>query len=79
MPFDQVLFDSITKKTITLSSSQKDVLELLCAGCSNAEIARRLHFSEAGIKKKVTSLFKVFDASSRLELVSKVFHMKRLE
>lgn len=72
-------FNSTTKKAVTLSSSQKDVLELLCAGCSNAEIAQRLHFSEAGIKKKVTSLFRAFDASSRLELVARVFHMKELE
>ena len=79
MKLSIILFNSTTNKAMTLSSSQKEVLELLCAGCSNAEIAERLRFSEAGIKKKVTSLFHAFDAGSRLELVTKAFRMKGLE
>lgn len=76
MKLSIIPFSTSTNTPVVLSSSQRDVLELLCAGCSNAEIARRLHFSEASIKKKVSSLFQSFDASSRLELVAKAFHMK---
>ncbi|WJY71861.1 Nitrate/nitrite response regulator protein NarL [Corynebacterium auriscanis] len=40
MKLSIILFNSATNKAMTLGSSQKNVLELLCAGCSNAEIAK---------------------------------------
>ncbi|MDO5077209.1 response regulator transcription factor [Corynebacterium sp.] len=52
----------------TLNPMEKKVLENLCCGKSNAEIARTLQYSQATVKKYISSLIAQFHASSRLDL-----------
>ncbi|MDO5032156.1 response regulator transcription factor [Corynebacterium sp.] len=55
-----------------LSDNQTNVLKLLLQGNSNAEIAAALGISESGVKKIVSRLIVIYDASSRLNLVTKI-------
>ncbi len=52
-----------------LTPRERDVLELLCAGASNREIAGRLVIAESTAKGHVRTLIEKFGASSRLEVV----------
>ena len=45
------------------------MLDFLCEGYSNAEIADRLFISEATVKSHVSHLMKKYGVSSRLKLV----------
>jgi two-component system, NarL family, response regulator LiaR len=51
----------------TLNSSEKEILRLLAAGLSNAEIAARLHFSEGTIRNYVSSIFDKLEVSDRTQ------------
>lgn len=52
-----------------INDAEIDVLELLCEGLSNSDIARRLNYSESTVKKQVSHLIKLYGVSSRLDLV----------
>lgn len=52
-----------------ITDGEIDVLELLCEGLSNADIARRLNYSESTVKKHVSHLLTLYGVSSRLDLV----------
>lgn len=56
---------------IDLTKSERQVVELLCRGMANLQIAQTLHYSEAGVKKKVSSMFRKFQADSRVGLAMK--------
>jgi DNA-binding NarL/FixJ family response regulator len=51
-----------------LSPSEEKVLSLVCAGLSNAEIARRTGRSASAVKKTVSSLLTKFGTDSRVQL-----------
>lgn len=58
-------FDSIASKRVAgdpraigLSDSQVEVMRLVAAGCSNAEIARRISIEEASVEKAIARLIK---------------------
>lgn len=51
-----------------LNAMEKKVLDNLCCGKSNADIARTLQYSEATVKKYISSLIAQFHANSRLDL-----------
>jgi two-component system, NarL family, nitrate/nitrite response regulator NarL len=51
-----------------LNSRQKDVLQLLCVGHRNSEIARKLQLSERSIKSYIGQMFLIFNVSNRTEL-----------
>lgn len=55
--------------TIDLTQREKDVLALLVAGLSNAQIGDRLHLSARTIEKHVSSLFQKTAVHNRAELV----------
>ncbi|WP_415504718.1 response regulator transcription factor [Actinomyces slackii] len=57
-----------------VTAAEQAVLDLLCEGYSNAEIAARLVVSEATVKTHVSHLMKKFSVSSRLKLVVAVHH-----
>lgn len=59
-----------------ITDGETDVLELLCEGLSNADIARRLSYSESTVKKHVSRLLTLYGVSSRLDLVVTVLNGK---
>ena len=57
-----------------VSDIEQRVLELLCDGLSNADIAKRLSYSESTVKKMVSKLLSAYGVSSRLDLVVTVLN-----
>ncbi|SHL41189.1 two component transcriptional regulator, LuxR family [Pseudonocardia thermophila] len=51
-----------------LTGRERDVAALLAEGCSNAEVARRLHLTEATVKGYVSSALEKVGASNRTQL-----------
>jgi DNA-binding NarL/FixJ family response regulator len=51
-----------------LTSRQLEIVELVAAGLTNAEIAKKLHISEHTVKHHVTQVFNKTGVSARLEL-----------
>lgn len=58
-----------------LTPVEKNVLEQLCQGKSNADIASALNYSEATVKKHISLLISQFNASSRLSLALRAVQM----
>lgn len=52
-----------------ITPRQLDVLELLCEGLPNKQIARRLSISEATVKIHVANILRALSVSSRLQAV----------
>jgi len=61
--------DGIVEKSLSLTQREKDVLQLLTDGLSNASIGERLHLSHRTVEKYVTSLLRKSDRTNRAELV----------
>lgn len=60
-----------------ITDTEIAVLDLLCQGLSNADIAKRLNYSESTVKKQVSHLLTLFDVTSRLDLVVTVLGGRR--
>jgi 8-oxo-dGTP pyrophosphatase MutT (NUDIX family) len=52
-----------------LSSRDREVLKLLCAGLSNVQIAREIHLSPGTVKNYVTRLFRRLSVRTRSEAI----------
>ena len=50
-----------------LTARQREVLELLCEGLQNKQIARRLNIASATVKIHVANILRVLNVSSRLQ------------
>lgn len=59
------------QREITVSNRQREVLNLVRERRTNADIARRLGYSEVTIKADLTALYKLLGASGRDDLVEK--------
>lgn len=59
----------LSEETFSLTDREKDVLDLLSEGLSNAQIASSLYLSPRTIEKYVTSLLRKTDTNNRAELV----------
>lgn len=57
-----------------LTEAERAVLDLLCEGYSNAEIAERLVVAESTVKTHVSHLMRKYGVPSRLKLVVAVHH-----
>ena len=55
-----------------LSPRERDVLLLLCEGCPNKEIARRLMLQEVTVKAHLRQVFRKLDVSNRTQAVKLV-------
>ena len=64
---DQVSLTAVN--SISLTSREQEVLDLLINGLSNAEIGNELHLSPRTVEKYVSSLFRKTDTNNRAELV----------
>ena len=53
----------------SLTNVERTVLDYLCEGKSNAEIAQAMNYSESTVKKQVSHLISLFGVTSRLSLV----------
>lgn len=58
-------------ETPNISPAQERILDLVCEGKSNEEIAASTHYAAGTVKKYVSSLLSEFHAKSRLELAVK--------
>jgi DNA-binding NarL/FixJ family response regulator len=54
----------------TLTVRQREVADLVVFGCTNAEIATMLQISANAVKKHVSRLLELLEASNRTELAS---------
>lgn len=61
--------DQKTQLHESLTNREREVLEILTHGFSNAEIGDRLHLSPRTVEKYVSSLLRKTDTSNRAELV----------
>ncbi|MBD8029197.1 response regulator [Corynebacterium gallinarum] len=57
--------------SVELSRGERETLDLLCQGLTNAQIARKLHYSEAAVKKQVSAMLRKFEVDSRVALAVK--------
>jgi len=55
-----------------LSARERQVLSMIVLGCSNQEIARRLHVAETTVKTHVKSAFRKLGVHSRAEACSRI-------
>jgi PAS domain S-box-containing protein len=60
-----------TAERMGLSGQDLEIIELLADGCSNPEIARRIHLSPHTVKDRVARLMSAFGAHTRVEVVAK--------
>ena len=56
-------------ENVDLSQRERDILQLLVEGLSNAEIAHRLYLSEVTVRNYLSSLFVKLDVSDRTQAV----------
>lgn len=56
-------------ENVDLSQRERDILQLLVEGLSNAEIAHRLYLSEGTVRNYLSSLFVKLDVSDRTQAV----------
>lgn len=57
----------------SLTDREKQVVDLICKGMKNKEIAERLFISETTVRHHLTSVFNKLEITSRLELVVYAF------
>lgn len=65
--------DSEQAKIATLSDREREVLDLVCQGFKNREIAERLFISDHTVRHHVATIFSKLDVSGRLELILYAF------
>ncbi|CAI6061408.1 helix-turn-helix transcriptional regulator [Cohnella sp. JJ-181] len=56
------------EKLATLTSREKEVVELIIKGYSNTEIADKLYLSQVTVKKHLTNIFRKLDMKNRSQL-----------
>jgi DNA-binding NarL/FixJ family response regulator len=57
-----------TARLAALTDRERDVVALLGEGCSNAEVARRLHLTEATVKGHVSNALDKLGCTNRTQL-----------
>ncbi|MDI6814721.1 MAG: response regulator transcription factor [Dehalococcoidales bacterium] len=60
-------------KVFGLTQREKDIMEQLCQGASNKEIAQRLFISEKTVKSHLRSIFDKLNVSDRTKAVARAF------
>jgi DNA-binding NarL/FixJ family response regulator len=60
-----------------ITSREKEIIEFVCQGLSNREIARRLALSEHTVKTHLNTIFKKFNVINRSKLMALATHRPR--
>ncbi len=68
---DEHLPDRASGPSEPLSAREQEVLELVAAGCSNQEIARRLVVTPGTVKKHLEHIYMKLDVHSRTAALAK--------
>jgi len=71
--------DTAWNQLSTLSRREREVVDLICMGHSNAEIAKILFISEHTVKDHTKKIYPKMNVHSRLELAALVGRMKSTE
>jgi DNA-binding NarL/FixJ family response regulator len=61
--------DPEERKIAALTPRERGVIELICQGLKNKEIAERLHISEATVSHHLTAIFRKLEVADRTALV----------
>lgn len=61
--------DPEAAKIATLTAREKEVIDLVCLGLKNKQIADRLFISDTTVRHHLTSIFSKLEVTDRLELV----------
>jgi DNA-binding NarL/FixJ family response regulator len=56
------------EKKVELTKKEKEIVDLICHGCRNKEIAQKLDISEQTVKSHCNRIFKKVGVSDRLQL-----------
>ena len=64
---------------MNLSNRQKEVVDLVCKGLSNKEIATQLFITEKTVKFHLTTIFKLSGVKNRTQLVLKSLQTTKTE
>lgn len=59
----------LNEPSFGLTARQKDMVELVCKGWSNAEIATATFCTERAVKLQLTKIYKAMDVKSRAQLI----------
>jgi DNA-binding NarL/FixJ family response regulator len=70
---------SIMNGNISLTSDERAVLELLCQGLTNKEMAQQLNYSVRRVEQHLTSMFRKTGCTNRTELVRLAFDTKMVD
>ncbi len=60
-----------------ITSREQEIIECICQGLSNKEIAKTLSLSEHTVKAHLSTIFKKFNVTSRSKLVSLAMSSRR--
>lgn len=63
---------ALAAPAVPLTSRQRQIAELVVHGCTNPEIAQMLAISANAVKKHVSRLLELLEASNRTELASQL-------
>lgn len=58
----------------SLTSRQRDIIELIMEGYSNKDISESLHITEGTVKTHIYNIFKKTDITSRNQVIVRVFN-----
>ncbi|AWB82840.1 DNA-binding response regulator [Corynebacterium yudongzhengii] len=67
----------VLRQVEALGPTERAILDELCTGKSNAEIAEVTFFAESTVKKVVSRLIRRFEVDSRLRLATEVLNARR--
>lgn len=62
----------ITPQAEPITPRQKEIVELVCKGLRNKEVADQLHITEKTVKFHLTAIFLKMGVRNRTELAAKV-------
>jgi LuxR family transcriptional regulator, positive regulator of biofilm formation len=65
-------------KSDTVTDREKEIIDFVCRGCTNREIALALSLSEHTVKAHLNRIFRKFNASSRSKLITIVLQNQAL-